>query len=168
MKTADEIRRERLAELVREAGSQVAVADRLGKNKNQVYQWLLPSERDGARDIGHDMAREIETAFKKPRGWLDNDPELVSDPNESSRNVHGGQSYAARLDAAILAQAVGVVEADEAVNGPYPPLTQAELLLELYAKIEAGERPMELVAKLTVQRQGGAHETRLSTVPKGN
>lgn len=102
MKPVSRIRRDRLAELVEEAGSQVAVAQKLGKDKNQIYQWLLDESERGARNIGAASARAIETAFNKPHGWLDHDPEAFSGPAEPSRPVHARQSYAERLDPAMI------------------------------------------------------------------
>lgn len=70
MRPINEIRRENLLALVREAGSQVEVANRIRKDKNQVHQWLLVSG-DAARNIGPRSARLLEAAFNKPEGWLD-------------------------------------------------------------------------------------------------
>jgi hypothetical protein len=100
MKPTAQVRRERLLELVRDAGSQVAVAERIGKNKNQVHQWLLPEGQDGARNIGPRSARALEHAFGKPEFWMDSDPDAFSQGAESSLTLHNHdvrQSYAARL-----------------------------------------------------------------------
>lgn len=102
MKPVSRIRRDRLAELVAEAGSQVAVAQKLGKDKNQIYQWLLDETERGARNIGAASARAIETAFHKPHGWLDHDPEALSGVAEPSRHYDTRQSYAERLDPAMI------------------------------------------------------------------
>lgn len=109
MKPVSEIRRLRLRELVEQAGSQVAVADKLRKNKNQVYQWLLDPSQDGARNIGPTSARVIETAFKKPRGWLD------ADPSHSVTLPHADRDFRqyrfTRLEASIIEPAVTMVRA---------------------------------------------------------
>lgn len=102
MKPVSQIRRERLAQLVREVGSQVAVADAIGKNKNQVHQWLLPEGDAGARNMGGASARQIETAFKKPTGWLDTDAEPFIGVSESSATYDVRQSYAQRLPPATI------------------------------------------------------------------
>lgn len=154
MKPITQVRRERLRELVDEAGTQVAVALRIGKDKNHIHQWLLPPEAKGARNIGSKSARIIERAFVRPDGWMDSDPQSFSRADEQSPSDYR-HSRAARPTAAILAEAVGVIEADEAVNGTYPPLKHAELLLELCDRIAAGESAMVLLAKVTKERQQG-------------
>lgn len=156
MKPITQVRRERLRELVTEAGSQVAVALRIGKDKNQIYQWLLDPMAEGARNISSRSAKLLETAFAKPEGWLDSDPETFSADRESVDNADYRQSRAARPTVPILAAAVKVIEIDESVNGPYPPQKHAELLLELCDRIAAGEEPMALIAQITKQRSGGA------------
>lgn len=83
MKVIGEIRRERLAQL-REELRGISFADmneRMGRNRrdatlSQVSQ-AAPNTRTGrARQIGDDQARDIETAFNKPHGWMDRDPEI--------------------------------------------------------------------------------------------
>lgn len=80
MKTIDEIRRERLAILRKEAGGVGALAERLGKNFSQVSQWLNASLNSGTgrpRGMSDDVCREIEEKCDKPRGWMDADPEKI-------------------------------------------------------------------------------------------
>lgn len=155
MKPITEVRRDRLRELVLEAGSQVAVAMRAGKDKNHIHQWLLPPDAKGARNIGSRSARLLESVFQRPDGWMDTDPEAFSRVNETPATYDYRQSRAARPTAAILAEAVRVMEIDEAVNGPYPPLRHAELLLELCDRLAAGDDAMTLVAQATKQRHLG-------------
>lgn len=62
------------------------------------------------------------------------------------------QSYSARLDPVILAQALKVLFIDEAQGGVYETLKFASLLLELYSKLEAGEDELELIAQLAYTR----------------
>jgi hypothetical protein len=155
MKPVSQIRRERLADLVAQAGSQVAVAEKIGKDKNQVYQWLLEPDAPGARNIGPNSARHIETAFSKPAGWLDHEADSFSGVSEPSPTLYGTTSYGARLSVPILAQALRIVSADEAVNGSYGWEKQAEVLLDLCTKLEAGEDPYVLGIKLTHARQTG-------------
>lgn len=154
MKPITQVRRERLRQLVVEAGTQVAVALRIGKDKNHIHQWLLEPGSKGARNIGSKSARLLEQSFGHPEGWMDTDPEAFSSVREPSQNYDYRQSRAARPEAAILAEAVKVMGIDEDVNGPYPPLKHAELLLELCDRIAAGESSMKLVAQATKQRQG--------------
>lgn len=70
MKPIDQIRRENLQALVAKEPSQAAFARKIGKDKNQVSQWL---GRAGARNISGDTAREIEAACGIASGWLDHD-----------------------------------------------------------------------------------------------
>lgn len=109
MRPTSEIRRARLLELVEETGAQVAVADRLGKNKNQVYQWLLDPDKPGARNISDASAREIETVFSKPRGWMDTDP--AQSGRWTANDRPSGESPAARLDQSIIGSAVALARA---------------------------------------------------------
>jgi hypothetical protein len=155
MKPIAQVRRDRLRELVHEAGSQVAVALRIGKDKNQIYQWLLDPGTEGARNIGSKSARLLEACFAKPDGWLDTDPEAFTGQREPSQNYDYRQSRAARPTAAILAQAVKVIEIDESVNGVYPSLKHAELLLELCDRLAAGEEAIALIAQITKLRSKG-------------
>lgn len=72
MKTK-EIRRRRLDMLIDEdyAGKQALFAAAVGKTPSQISQIMT-----GHRGLGEDLAREIERATGKPRGWLDG----VDDP----------------------------------------------------------------------------------------
>jgi hypothetical protein len=156
MKPIAQVRRERLRELVTEAGSQVAVALRIGKDKNQIYQWLLEPSETGARNIGSRSARLLEDSFAKPNGWMDSDAEAFTRVREPSQNHDYRQSRATRPTPAILAEAVKVMSIDEEINGVYPPLKHAELLLELCDRLAAGEDAMALIAQVTKQRSQGA------------
>lgn len=155
MKPVSDIRRQRLAQLVTEHGSQVAVAQRIGKDKNQVYQWLLPAEAAGARNIGPRSARLIEVKCGLRHGWMDHEPEPDSGSGEPLTNSLIPQSYAARLDPAILADALKAVAIDEAIYGAYSFLKRASLLIEMYQRIESGEEVAALAAKLAKPNQQG-------------
>jgi hypothetical protein len=71
MQSVAENRRRKLAEIVAEAGSQSSVAIAIGKDRNQIHQWLLEPTQPGARNIGSASARQIESCYGKPAGWLD-------------------------------------------------------------------------------------------------
>ena len=80
MKTCHDVRKERLATLVKEQGGVRVIADLIVKSETQIRQWLNASKdsRTGKpRGISDDMARFIEERTAKEAGWLDNDPELV-------------------------------------------------------------------------------------------
>jgi hypothetical protein len=77
MRTVEEIRTARLAQLIEEAGSVQAVAERMEKSLSQISQlktMAAHSTSGRPRVIGSDLAREFEEKFAKPRGWMDNDP----------------------------------------------------------------------------------------------
>jgi phage repressor protein C with HTH and peptisase S24 domain len=76
MRPIKDIRRENVAQLVRYAGGQAAFAAKLGKDRNQVYQWLLPPENPSSRGISDPMAREIERVSSLVPGALDHEGSL--------------------------------------------------------------------------------------------
>jgi DNA-binding transcriptional regulator YdaS (Cro superfamily) len=59
------IRRRRLDELVKEFGTQTALADKVGVEQNYISRCL-----SGAKKVGEDFAAKVETAAGKPTGWL--------------------------------------------------------------------------------------------------
>ncbi|WP_245190644.1 S24 family peptidase [Kingella negevensis] len=74
MKTIEETYRERLILLVKEFGSQQALAEIIDKSTSQISQWLTgaPDSKTGKpRSMKSDTAREIEAKVGKPRGWFD-------------------------------------------------------------------------------------------------
>lgn len=71
MKTSEELRKANLSALIAGVGSVNDFADKVGKNPSQVSQWR--SDGSSSKNIGSSVAREIEAAFGKPRGWLDQD-----------------------------------------------------------------------------------------------
>lgn len=97
MQTIEEIRVENLRRLVREYGSQAALARALGKHPNQVNQW---TGKGSDRAMHSNSAREIEELLKKPRGWMDNpetqplrlDPLTVGDARQFVGFLMGGKA----------------------------------------------------------------------------
>lgn len=77
MRPISDIRRDNLAILVGAEPSQAAFARKIGKDKNQVNQWL---GRAGSRNLSSETAREIESKLAKPAGWMDQDrsPDAVN------------------------------------------------------------------------------------------
>lgn len=77
MRPVKEIRRTKLAQLENEVGSRTELANRIGKDRAQIYQWLLDPGSDKApnskRGISDKVARQIEETFGLPRGWMDFD-----------------------------------------------------------------------------------------------
>lgn len=81
MKTIEEIRIERFRMLKDEYKTVAALASVLGKSDSQVSQWLnsSPNSESGRpRSVSSDICRQIEEACDKPRGWMDNDPAMIS------------------------------------------------------------------------------------------
>lgn len=127
MKPVSDIRRQNLSALVAQEGSQVAVAAKLGKDKNQIYQWLLDPSTEGARNVGPRSARQIEQAFGKPDGWLDH--EHTADELPASQSVG--------RDIGKLAQSVEMVRWAAEIRSkaglqPFTPLKEAALLEAVY------------------------------------
>jgi hypothetical protein len=128
MRPLREIRRDRFAELVKEAGGQSAAASRLEKDKNQVYQWLLDPDNPASRNISDRTARSIERAFERPHGWLDHEPP----PEQTPLNV----------DLGLLGEVTAVVQqlalrADSGFSASDP-----ELLEAAYAEVRELNRPV--------------------------
>ncbi|WNL46521.1 S24 family peptidase [Dyella sp. BiH032] len=76
MRPVRDIRRSKLAQLERESGTPAKLADRIGKNRAQVYQWLAVPKGDddrSSRDMSDETARDIEQRLGLPAGWMDND-----------------------------------------------------------------------------------------------
>jgi hypothetical protein len=128
MKPMDEIRRANLAALVAQEPSQAAFARKVGKDKNQVNQWL---GRAGKRNLGADTAREIEAACGKPRGWMDHE--------------HGDsdQSHLLGIDPAKLPDTIRVVKHYLEFEGEsLDRLYELPLLLTAYRFVNAETRPL--------------------------
>lgn len=74
MKTVDETRRARLADLVREFGTAANLADTIGCSPAQLSQWLNASKESKTgkpRGMRKETARLIERKCGRPVGWLD-------------------------------------------------------------------------------------------------
>ncbi len=90
MTTVDDIRRERLATLISEAGGVAKLANKLGKSSAQISQWLnaSPDSKTGRpRGMRPDSCREIESACGKQTGWMDAAPELSHLKSENDAGV---------------------------------------------------------------------------------
>lgn len=74
MQPVDQTRRERLAQLIKDAGSQAALSEIIGKAPAQISQWVnasVNSKTGKPRMMSNDVAREIEKKTSKPAGWMD-------------------------------------------------------------------------------------------------
>ena len=77
MKPVSDVRYERFLELLAEAGSVTALALRTGKSISQISQLKSRSKHSitgTPRAIGDELARQFESAFDKPVGWMDTQP----------------------------------------------------------------------------------------------
>lgn len=76
MKTAEELRRENLELLVQQFGSLRALADKIDTNPaylSQVRNALPESSTGKPKEIGAALARRLENATGKERGWMDHE-----------------------------------------------------------------------------------------------
>ncbi len=71
--TVEAIRLINLQHLIKEAGGPARAAELLEMERSQLSQI---AGRNPTRNIGSDMARRIETAWGKPKGWLDREQNL--------------------------------------------------------------------------------------------
>lgn len=67
--TKFDIRVERVKELIKQAGSQANFAEKIGRPPNYVSR-ILSKKTEHRKNIGEDLAHEIEVAFGKEDGWL--------------------------------------------------------------------------------------------------
>lgn len=82
MKTVEEVRRERLAELKSEFGSFATInakIDRLSTDStlSQIANASIGSKTKKPKTMGSEQARLLEEKLQKPRGWMDTDPDLL-------------------------------------------------------------------------------------------
>lgn len=76
----DEIRRSNLLAEAKRLGGDAALARALGKDKNQVYQWIKATGKK-RRNMGNATARKAELALNRPKGWLDKERSSELAPN---------------------------------------------------------------------------------------
>ena len=88
MRSINEIRRQKLLQLVTEAGSIKSVADCAGRNADYLSQILSPVTK---RNMGDGLARSLEQGFNKPKFWMDShDGEMdlsFDDLSEEQRQI---------------------------------------------------------------------------------
>lgn len=130
MQTNDEIRRERLAMLIAQAGSAAKVADRIGKAPPQLSQWINASpdsKTKRPRTMSDDAARDIEKSLGLERGWMDQPTTLTESPVIAAKEpppVYGPPTLAAALPVvldALASLAPDVREAALAAMKVYNP-----------------------------------------------
>lgn len=112
METIDDIRHRNLLTLIQEAGSQAALADRLGVQPSMISQWVTraPNSATGEpRVVGGPSARKLEAVMGKEQGWMDHDHRVIARalrPDEVSvlerwnqADPEGRRGFSAGLDA---------------------------------------------------------------------
>lgn len=83
MRTVEEVRRLRLAQLLAEKGSYAALNELIGRRRtdstfSQIAAQSQGSKSSAPKQMGSSMARTLERELSKPHGWMDTDPELES------------------------------------------------------------------------------------------
>lgn len=157
VKPLRDIRRENLHHLTFEAGGQKALADKLGKDKNQVYQWGLPADNPASRNISDRTARAIEESLGKPRGWMDHEH---LDP-ATARSAPAASSQSGGLDSGKLSASITFLEQQFALwDREFNAADQTLLIAGVYQRLTASDTPnlIELSRWLTDQMTGGSNE----------
>jgi hypothetical protein len=114
-------------------GGITAAAERLGKSQGQVSHF---GGKSPIKNIGDDIAAEIERAWGKPVGWMD---EPLSEETVNKRDDStGSPSPSFGLNPAYLSRALFWLDAEERAHGLFQPLRRAERLMALYELVVAG------------------------------
>lgn len=81
MEDIDEMRRKNLRAEATRLGGDAELARVIGKDKNQIYQWIRTEDPVQQRTMRKTMARSIEAKLGRPGGWLDqNHAQAVNEP----------------------------------------------------------------------------------------
>lgn len=83
MRIVEEVRLDRLRELVKEFGSLAALNRATGKTEtdstySQILNGSIGSNTGRPKAMGSSMARKIEDMLGKPRGWMDTNPDATN------------------------------------------------------------------------------------------
>ena len=158
VKPLRDIRRDNLDLLLFQAGGQKALADKLGKDKNQVYQWGLPADNPASRNISDRTARAIEAAMAKPAGWMDHEH---VEGRETGGITAPLPSQSGGLDSGKLQASINFLEQQFALWGrEFNAADQTMLIAGVYQRLTASDTPnlIELSRWLTDQMTGDANE----------
>lgn len=123
MKTVEEIRQARLKQLKEEFGTWVALNGLLGYTErdstlSQYANASKSSKSDKPKGMGSDIARQLETVCNKPRGWMDNDPDLDKPGEAFSAEVQEFAGHYARLSQEDRAKYLRVIRAMQDFDAP--------------------------------------------------
>ena len=116
MKTIKDIRYGNLQIVVKELGSQQALADLLDKAHAQINQ--LVNKR---RSVGNMIAREIEQKTGKPNGWMDTDHGLNNVTPVAIKETHK-VPLISWVQAGEWCEAVDLFQPGDAEEWPYCPV----------------------------------------------
>lgn len=97
MQTVEVTRREKLAVLIQEAGSQAVLSEKIEKAPAQISQWLnasINSKTGKPRVMSNAIAREIEAKIGKPQGWMD---QPINGAREGGGNAGAGAALPAEM-----------------------------------------------------------------------
>jgi hypothetical protein len=116
-------------------GAITDAAYRLQKSQGQVSHF--GGERP-IKNIGDDIADEIEKAWGKGHGWLDQSHNSSGEGtvNEHAQGV-GDVSQSAELDALMMAEAEKWVRFEEGAGAVFQPVRRAQRLIDLYRMVGA-------------------------------
>lgn len=103
-KNVKDIRRENLRILAKSVGGISRLADRLSKNQSQISHLI---GNNPIKNIGDRVAAQIEIAFKKPAGWLDQDqnPATINQCSDQIQHM---------IEAGVLCTQVPLISWEEA------------------------------------------------------
>ena len=139
MQNIEDVRLDRLRLLVKEHGSQTALAQHLDKSPAQVSQWInrsKDSKTGKPRTMDSNTARAIEAKCKKPAGWMDTPLQSIA-----AYPVH-------------TAQPLSVQEPVKVPSWPFLTITPDEFAW----LTESDKAQIEALVKTLISARGGVAE----------
>jgi hypothetical protein len=150
MQTVDQIRRQRLAELVKQSGGVAALASRIEKSAAQLSQWLnaSPDSKTGRpRGMRSESCRQIERKCGYPPGWMDrlDGPQQEQSEPAGFRQVFGSTVELSTASAALVRQIIKAEEFGTATPQIIDVLTRVLDLVLPTTRIEDADRVTRLI-----------------------
>lgn len=148
MRTVEEVRRARLQLLLGEHGTWARLNELTDKNKpdstySQIANQSISSKSGAPKQMGSTLARQLEISLKKPRGWMDTDPDL-----STSHGSHTLPAPASSLQALDLAAALEVIGMALAADMPDPVREDVADALAKLASRRGADRDQQQVLHL--------------------
>lgn len=135
MRTIDEIRRDNLRHVIdNEFPSARQLALKMGTNPNNLSR-IFSDKEAHRRNVGDDMARSVERAASKPRGWMDIDHSHASGEVQDVGAGYGPGAALGELDADSLTAWIL-----ETIND-LPPHLRIEIAQAALADLPTSEKP---------------------------